>query len=95
MKSKSEIFNSYKTMVDGKEVLTYGNAIKAMEELEHQFRQADVSGSLPKEVLFCDWVNKNYYETGLNGDWRKNEDDGSGKRFSTKELYDIYIGNDR
>lgn len=34
MNTKSELFNKYKTMVDGKEVLTYGNAIKAMEELE-------------------------------------------------------------
>lgn len=43
MKTKSEIFNSHKTIVDGKEVLTYGNSIKALEELESQIHQPAVN----------------------------------------------------
>ena len=41
MKTESELFNQYKTMADGKEVLTYGNAIKAIQEYHNQFIPTD------------------------------------------------------
>lgn len=54
--TKSEIFNEFKTIIGDKEILTYGNAIKAMDKYSGQINNTSISDSAIQSLVMSERV---------------------------------------